>query len=391
MHERFVRGESPIDSPCAKTVEAAVAKGNLVFADDFHSVDCNHSTVDGGAVEVKDVCEFLRKDAWLRCYHPNMVAIVQFNADAGQNALKLQANMTFFDDPRLDNNSTPRQRRDYVRANEGQKATGVNRSRILVNIPGGKETLESVRWLHDRTLVPSVRKAFPNARHVSINDGAMDNKIAGIDVHSSMFACPYDLYSQTTPSESKPNVERTPQSIADENARRVAEEASPKSKDPSRYHSVVAKPIDFLMTAPGDLEPFWITMPLPSLHILLGEAAWTYSKLETVDGPIAAAFLNKIGVKKDDRHGRSGFTGNDSRKIVRSVHVLRRLINAQKKNINILRALATSMASYDRVVHQVDPFFFKSEKINIFGFLTLQSYILFFNLEIWRSFMFSLL
>lgn len=143
----------------------------------------------------------------------------RLSADSGRNSLKLTMNISFNDDPLLYADAPPGARERHAARNEGLYDTGVERTYILVLIPGAPETPETVKWLWKVCRFSLLCRVYPNAIVCSPNDIKMQNELCGIGDAGSRFPHIYNLYSQFR-QFSRPDIERTVESIIGDNKAR---------------------------------------------------------------------------------------------------------------------------------------------------------------------------
>ena len=192
-----------------------------------------------------------------------------------------------------------------------------------------------MRWLFNNQNFEALVDIFENADIALPLDGKMQNLVAGVDTHASRHPSPYDLFSQRTPSKSRPDIARTAESIIADNVNRIA-----KDGEPIEHNSVVAEPID-LIVALSQRQALIITLPVPQLHTTLREADWWWSKLKAIDPIIARNFLREIKVLESKR-GSGTFQGNESRKFFAGHEVLREVVKCSRSKGAFFRAPKTS-------------------------------------------------
>jgi len=295
-------------------VRRDATRRNKLFVTFFECiiVDVSISPNDSAVYSCVYLRDFVEAVIFIRGKAPADVALFRISADGGRGDLKASFQIIYKDDS-VFHATTKKERK---RQHEALDA-GVARTFIVSLINGATESYAAVSKLFDmdwrgvKALLPDASFVFP-----------ADMKIVAVAVGLGPSGCAneyiWSLWSRYT-ERSRPDVRRTIASIIEHNAaREEAEQKSGKSASDiaidfgSVYHSPIALCTLFQDVLFGD---FFVP---PQLHIILGVAKLLYDDLVIIDDALAAAFLAAINVRHDDRHGRSGFVGNDSRKIFAS-------------------------------------------------------------------------
>lgn len=103
-------------------------------------------------------------------------------------------------------------------------------------------------------------------------------------------------------------------------------------------------------------DPINIFVP-PQLHIMTGIAGTFFGFLMVICSALALLWLRKAGVRKEYRNGHYCFTGNNARKLLKSVPILRELIAPYKGSMTdvqmrALSLLCACLESANVVVHR---------------------------------------
>ena len=103
-------------------------------------------------------------------------------------------------------------------------------------------------------------------------------------------------------------------------------------------------------------DPINIFVP-PQLHIMTGIAGTFFGFLMVICSALALLWLRKAGVRKEYRNGHCCFTGNNARKLLKSVPILRELIAPYKGRMTdvqmrALSLLCVCLESANVVVHR---------------------------------------
>ena len=322
LRERKSVGDTAVDSVGGAVFRRDDSISNSVFGSFFSDVDCPFGSTDGGAVVCNDLLWFVSAICWLRGHQVYDIRLFKVNCDGGRGSLKLMMQLLYKDDPIFTGADAASRRRGALRNYGGLLDSGVRRTYILGLIEGAKEHFASVRFLLDRFDFVALRKAMsPASRIVAPNDAKMQAFWTGI----MQAGCRYPMStSHFSPfaGHSRPDEVRTAASVvASLERRRSAEEAKGSALDPIDFDSVVCCPVKLLTLRPA--APLAEILVPAQLHILLGIVKELLYWGNLLDADVVAAFLRRIKVVRNVKHGEKDFQGNESRKILRRFEEMR--------------------------------------------------------------------
>ncbi len=315
-----------VRAPSSSLIRRDSTRRNKLFSNFFQTTEIGAllSPNDGALHSCHRLVALVRCLIWVRNKTPADVALFRFSADQGQGDLKVSFQIVFSDDA-LFSAST----RDERRAGDQEFLdTSVKRTFIIALINGASETYETLSAMFDSLDLAGVKTLLPLAEFVFPVDMKMANIVLGLGPVGCAYPYPYTLWSPFK-KRSKPLVMRTVATITRDNDGRVAAAAHNERKETAselsqRFHSVYNLPMAFVkLFATGFLSDFIGPAPL---HISLGVVKDLYDGVVIFSPEIAERWLQVLGIRHDERHGRSGFVGNDCRKLAGSGAVLERLL-----------------------------------------------------------------
>lgn len=323
--EDIAAGRLEVVSPAK--ARRIVTDYNRIFSGDFESKDCPFTQQsDGGAVMCRDAKTLMLKLVWILCRKPGDVLIIRIYADSGKGSFKLLCSFVFNDDPLVNPEAPEGARALHAARKEGVQDTGVLRVWCIGLLEGAKEDHDSVRWLFDtHESLCQLPEAFPYAMISLPLDHKMQNFATGIKGGGCRFPEVHTHWSQW-PQHSKPEEERTVQTVLDDYEAREAAANEGRDSDPKNFHSVVRKPIKLLQALRH--QPMMLSLPVAQLHETLGEAASIHKFFCEINDRLARRWLRELKIRPSDRHGRTAFDGKYSRALfsARAIEVLRRLV-----------------------------------------------------------------
>ena len=111
-------------------------------------------------------------------------------------------------------------------------------------------------------------------------------------------------------------------------------DANAKQKDAKHFGNVV-HPNMFSCSNIDESTLVILLVPLPELHILLGPVNTPYDEL-TKEWPQAEEWSTKLNIKREEYHGGK-FNGNDSRKLIKNLSVLKEIAPTPSLRISTFR------------------------------------------------------
>ena len=193
--------------------------------------------------------------------------------------------------------------------------SGVKRILILAAVLNGKEDYETIKAMFEKT---RVIEALTDLPYCISSDLKMINIIIGIGAHSSTFPCAFCIWPIGENEELGPWLLRTFESIQ-KNSLRWKSETNSDPRELKNYFNCRHDPLIL-----GTENIIDRVVPSP-LHLLLGITQKIVHSIEGVY-PRTTEWLNEINVSKQPQRGGQ-FTGNNCRKIQKSVDVLQRMMD----------------------------------------------------------------
>ena len=214
--------------------------------------------------------------------------LVRIGLDGGQGSFKVVASVFETDyDPEITFASK--------KEGPGNRLTGSNRLLVLALAEDLQEQYENMRTIVEKLQLNAIECSFAC-------DLKLINCVLGISSHSGKFACPYCEGEMTL----QPGVLRTFGGLD----RRLAdfEAGGSKMKRMQDHKNVIHKCL--LVGAPGSFILF--TIPLPELHLLMGEVNWGVEALyKVVDVNELQRRMRVKGISIHGYHG-GGLDGGNS-------------------------------------------------------------------------------
>jgi len=346
--------ERGIASPPEWRVRRDATARNKLFADFFSTefISTKLAPNDGAAYLCTQLSTFVQVIIFIRGKITSDVSIFRISADGGQGDLKITLQIVYSDDSVF----TATTRADRTASGDSLDA-GVNRTFIVALMNGASESYETLSFLFDSLDWASVRQLLPTALFVLVIDMKLANIIIGIGGVGSRYSYLYTLWSSFA-NHSQPQQRRTIDNIIEQNNLRREHELKTGDNDCFKeFQSVHHAPIKLLQLFKDVYLPDFIVPA--QLHLILGIIKLLYDDLVVLDPDLAAAWLAKLGVRHDDRHGRSGFVGNDSRKLAAGSEKLAAFIPAPSSNessaASTLRqhvsTIINALSAFDSVIH----------------------------------------
>ncbi len=352
---RHLESIGAVRSPSTSLIRRDSTRRNKLFRMFFRStpVSALFSPHDAALHSCHALVDFVRCIIWIRQKTPSDVALFRFSADSGQGDLKISFQLIYSDDSVF----SAATRSDRSAGGDEFLDASVKRTFICALMNGAKETYDSLSLMFDSLDLAGVKSLLRNAEFVFPVDMKLANIVLGLGPVGCAFPYAYTLWSPFK-KHSQPHVRRTVPSIARDDADRSAAEGDSKESGAEllqRFHSVYHRPMNFVALFVGEhLSDFIVP---PQLHILLGLVKDLYDAVNIFSKDVTAQWLAKIGVHHDDRHGRSGFIGNDCRKMLASASVLESLLTrATRSSGEEMRHISTvvdALRCLDKVVAAV--------------------------------------
>ncbi len=340
--------------PSASVIRRDATRRNKLFSIFFKyiEVDAKLAPVDGALFTCSELVDFIRCVIFLRGRTVDHLRLFRLSCDGGQGDLKISCQLIFYDDSMLSADSESPQ----PRASDNSDF-GVKRTFILSLMCGASETYESLSLMFNSLNLRGLKELLPRATFVFPVDMKLSNIVAGLGPVGCSNPYLYTLWSPYV-KWSRPDVVRTVDSLFRDGSLRVAHAgesnerkgASAKTLN-QKFNSSYNVPMEFVRVFVNEhLSDFFVPA---QLHILLGIAKDLYECAAFLSPEVADLWLGKIGVRHDDRHGRSGFVGNDCRKMTANWQVLVSLVRESRLDAKLqerLLLIATALGCFHNVV-----------------------------------------
>ncbi len=350
-----------IKVPSGAVIRRDATRRNKLFKDMFtvKIINARLAPNDKTLYFCSHLSDLVASVIWIRGKSADDVAMFRLSADGGQGDLKVSFQLVYKDDS-LFTASTQSERRDGTLLD-----AGVKRTFIIALINGATETYGTLSTMFDAIDFKSVKTLLHDAKFVFPVDMKMANIVLGIGPVGCAFPYAYSLWSPFVKYQKFADIRRTIKSIMTLNTEREAAElASPSmGKSPARdlyqlHKSVYHRPMNFVLDLCSEDDEISEFIVPAQLHIVQGIVQLLYYALQQFSPEIASRFLERIGVRLDDRHGRSGFVGNDARKIAASGDILESIMHLPDANdddrLATLRsrvsAVANALRTFDAVI-----------------------------------------
>ena len=212
------------------------------------------------------------------------------------------------------------------------KHTGVKKALILALVPKTQENQFNVKRLWINSNIDDLKSEFTIA-----TDLKMINILLGIQNHACNHPCSWcDITKENLINKGK---SRTLASL-DKLFWRYYDSGDRKAK--AKDHGNVIHPS--MIKSTDTNTPILLLVPPPELHLMLGTVNHLYNNMEKL-WPGATAWLDACHVKKQDYHD-GAFIGNDCRKLLKKVSVLREMESRPKNTDKYVEAFE----SFNKVV-----------------------------------------
>lgn len=352
---RHLADISAIRPPSSAVIRRDSTRRNKLFSNFFHSTDviATLSPNDGALHTCHSLVDFVRCVIWIRNKTLADVALFRFSADAGQGDLKISFQIVYSDDTVF----TASSRAERSLGGCDSLDASVKRTFIMALMNNASESYESLFLMFQSLDLAGVKALLPHANFVFPVDMKLANIVLGLGPVGCAFPYAYSLWSPFK-KHSQPGVRRTIASIVrDDAGRRSAMEATNLERKENvsqvyqRFHSVYHRPMPFVeLFVTEHISDFIVPA---QLHILIGIAKDLFDGLHILEKDIAALWLSRLGVRHDERHGRTGFVGNDCRKIAAGANVLDTLMSTSFSGdrTDAVAAIVTALRCFDDVIN----------------------------------------
>ena len=211
------------------------------------------------------------------------------------------------------------------------KDTGVKKAFILALVPDTPENQHNVKRLWINSSIDTLNRKFTIA-----TDLKMINILLGIQSHSCSHPCSWcNISKQHLMRKGDQRTLGTLKELFWSYYDSKADKS--KAKDFGNVvHPCMIKNVD-------ESTPVLLVVPPPELHLMMGTVNHLYNSM-VKEWPGATAWLDACYVKKGDYHG-GAFEGNDCRKLLKKVTVLREICPRSAEKF------ADTFESFDKVVN----------------------------------------